>query len=409
MTLLLESKPAGDFLDLLRMLRLRWAKTIYKLRRLISGDTRPHLLVVVPWLPIGGAEIILADILTHLAADWRLTIVTTERDAHRMEPSFKVITPEIYHLPNFLDPQLWQEFIIALIESRGTTAVLSSGSKFFYDSLKSIKSQIPAIETLDILHNDQGHLAYALTNTRYIDRHIAVSERIGRSLKDGGVDPQSIVVIPNGVDFERLFAPDLVAAADARSDFGIAADAFVIGFVGRMSPEKRPLAFLDVAAPILAAHPTARLLVVGDGPLAESFTAAARAESIANRLHHVRRLEHGSMPKFYAACDIVVLTSKIEGAPLSVLEALAMGCPVAVTDAGDLRRIITDGVNGFIASVDSPADLTSHVATLALDREKLAKMRTAARQTIVEKGFSAERMLNTYKQLLGSPRRRAAT
>ncbi len=400
MTLFRESKAVGD-LDLLQMLRLRWVKTIYALRRII-GDTRAHLLVVVPWLPIGGAEVLLADIMTHIAADWRLTIVTTERDTHRMEATFKAITPEIYHLPNFLDPQHWHEFIVALIESRDTTAVLSSGSKFFYDSLKSIKSQFPAVKILDILHNDfnKSHLASAIANTRYIDSHIVVSERIGRSLKRSGADPKSIVVIPNGVDFEYLFAPNLATAADARAGFGIATDAFVIGYVGRMSPEKRPLAVLNVAAPLLVTHPTARLLVVGDGPLAESFVAEARAEGIASQLHYFSYREHRSMPRFYAACDIIVLTSEIEGMPLAVLEALAMGCPVAVTDTGDLQRIVTDGVNGFIANVRSPADLTPRIAKLVLDREKLANMRAAARQSILEKNFSSDRMLNAYKELL---------
>jgi|GEM_PF-7083730 len=55
-----------------------------------------------------------------------------------------------------------------------------------------------------------------------------------------------------------------------------------------------------------------------------------------------------------------------------------MGCPVAVTDTGDLQRIVTDGVNGFIANVRSPADLTPRIAKLVFDREKLANMRVAA-------------------------------
>ena len=77
-----------------------------------------------------------------------------------------------------------------------------------------------------------------------------------------------------------------------------------------------------------------------------------------------------------------------------------MGCPVAVTDTGDLQRIVTDGVNGFIANVRSPADLTPRIAKLVFDREKLANMRAAARQSILEKNFSSDRMLNAYKELL---------
>jgi len=367
-----------------------------------DADLRPHLLVLVPWLPIGGAEVLLADILDSLKAEWRLSIVTTERGDQALAPAFAAITPEIYHLPNLLSRRHWFDFVTALMASRDSRAILSSGSRFLYANLERIKTRFPAILSYDIVHNDapKGHLASALRARLHIDRLIAVNESIGRSLTRGGAGSGTVAVIPNGVDYQGVFNPQRVHHHAARGRFDIEDGAFVIGFVGRMSEEKRPLAFLAVAAPILAAHSHVRLLVLGDGRMTKAFRAAARTAGIADRLHHLPRLDRAAMPQFYAACSIMVLPSRIEGTPLTMLEALAMGCPVAATDVGDTALIIREGINGFIAPVSIPEALTQRVAGLVGDEAALERMRAAARQSIIDTGRSADAMLAAYRALL---------
>lgn len=366
------------------------------------ADLRPHLLVLVPWLPIGGAEVLLADILGSLEAEWRLSIVTTEPGDHALAPAFAAITTEIYHLPDLLDRRHWFEFVAALMASRDSKAILSSGSRFLYKNLKRIKARFPAIRSYDILHNDapKAHLGSALRAGLHIDRLIAVNERIGRSLTGGGARPGTVAVIPNGVDYEGVFNPQGIDRAAARQRFGIEEGGFVIGFVGRMSEEKRPLAFLAVAAPILAAHPHVRLLVLGDGPMTKAFGDAAGAAGIASRLHHLPRLDRAAMPQFYAACSILVMSSRIEGTPLAMLEALAMGCPVATTDVGDAALIIREGINGFIVPVAAPEALTPRIAGLVGDPAALERMRVAARQSVLDTGRSADAMLAAYRALV---------
>lgn len=366
------------------------------------GDLRPHLLVLVPWLPMGGAEVLLADILDSLKAEWRLSIITTKPGDHALASVFAAITPEIYHLPDLLDRRHWFEFVAALLASRDSKAILSSGSRFLYKNVKRIKARFPAIQSYDILHNDapKAHLASALRRRRHIDRLIAVNERIGLALAEGGADPKTVTVIPNGVDYAGLFNPQRVDRHAARRRFGMEDGAFVIGFVGRMSEEKRPLAFLALAAPVLAAHPDVRLLVLGDGPMTDVFLETARIAGIAGRLHHLPRLDRAETPRFYAACSILVLTSRIEGSPLAMLEALAMNCPVAATDVGDAANIIREGINGFIAPVAAPEALTPRIEGLVGDEAALERMRAAARQSIIDTGRSADAMLAAYRALI---------
>ncbi|TPJ48630.1 glycosyltransferase family 4 protein [Mesorhizobium sp. B2-7-1] len=366
------------------------------------GDLRPHLLVLVPWLPMGGAEVLLADILDSLKAEWRLSIVTTETGDQALAPAFAAITTEIYHLPDLVERRHWFEFVAALMASRDSKAILSSGSRFLYKNLKRIKARFPAILSYDILHNDapKAHLASALRARLHIHRLIAVNERIGRSLARGGASPGTVVVIPNGVDYEGVFNPQGVDLGAARRRFGIGDGTFVIGFVGRMSEEKRPLAFLAVVAPILAAHANVRVLVLGDGKMKTAFRDAARAAGIADRVHHLPRVDRAAMPQFYAACGILVMSSRIEGTPLVMLEALAMGCPVATTDVGDAALVIREGINGFIVPVAAPEALTPRIAGLVGDEAALERMRAAARQSIVDTGRSADAMLAAYRALM---------
>jgi len=368
-------------------------------------DARPHLLVMAPWLAIGGAEALLAEILNNLKTDWRLSIVTTEPGDQPLTPVFLAITPEVYHLPNFLDRRHWLEFVAALLASRGTSAILSSGSPFLYANLAEIKSRFRGLTSYDIVHNDaaEGHLASALDARSSIDHFIAVSESIGRSLVQSGARAEAVAVIPNGIDYAAVFNPQRIERDAARARYGIEDGSFVIGFAGRMSEEKNPLAFLAVAAPILAAHREARLLVVGDGPMTATFRRAARRAGVTDRLHYVPSLDRLAMPEFYAACSILVMVSRFEGTPLAMLEALAMGCPVAATDVGDVALMIREDVNGFIAPTSTPEALTPRIARLVADQAALTRMRIAARRSIVEAGRSADAMLSAYRALISQP------
>ena len=113
-----------------------------------GGARTPHMLVIVPWLPFGGgAEMLLLDILSGIARHWTLSIVTTIHAKHDMADEFAKLTPEIYHLDQFLPEHAWLDFITMLIRTRGTSAVLSSGSSFFFDAARELKRRYPALDS----------------------------------------------------------------------------------------------------------------------------------------------------------------------------------------------------------------------------------------------------------------------
>ena len=120
--------------------------------------------------------------------------------------------------------------------------------------------------------------------------------------------------------------------SDARERLGIDPSVLVVGSLTRLSPQKAPLDFVDVAALVLAEEPGVHFCIAGDGPLAEATTARIRARGIEDGVTLLGARSDG--PEVVAAFDIFALTSLWEGLPICYLEAMAMGKPVVGTDAG---------------------------------------------------------------------------
>lgn len=171
----------------------------------------------------------------------------------------------------------------------------------------------------------------------FSDATIAVSDVVRQRLVGWGLPPGKIVTIPNGVDPAALaFDPD--ARARVRAEFGIAPDAYVIGCLGRLDPNKRVDLVMEAAAGMLAEGCT--MLVVGRGDDHDRLAAAADRLGIAERV-----IFAGYQPDSAAmlsAIDCCVAASVQETFGLSVLEALATGLPVLYTTCPALDGIETD-------------------------------------------------------------------
>jgi glycosyltransferase involved in cell wall biosynthesis len=178
----------------------------------------------------------------------------------------------------------------------------------------------------------------------------------------GPLVPSPAYVVRNGVDTD-LFRPGA-----ARGALRPAGAGKVIGFAGRLVPQKRPQDFLAMAARIAARHPDARFLVAGDG------SRRARYEQLAAKLglgNHVQFLGMvGDMRSFYASCDLLVLPSRSEGCPNIVLEAMAMRLPVIASDTTATREVVGHLRDGFLFPVGD-IDTLSETVELALSAPDL--------------------------------------
>jgi glycosyltransferase involved in cell wall biosynthesis len=357
---------------------------------------RPHCLVIVPWLPIGGSEVVLLDVLSRLAKDWRVSIVTTLPNQHAMRALFAPVAQDILHAGDLLDADRLVAVIAALAQSEGSSAVLTSNSSLAYERASELKARLPRLSFIDILHNHlaEGHIRNATRYSAAFRTHVAVSSKVRDSLIARGVRADRVRLIPNGIDTD-LFQP-----ADDRvqlkADAGAAEGEILLGFVGRLSGEKRPGKFLDVVSRLSGKLPT-KAVMIGDGDELPDLQKRIVSERLPVRI--ISKVDRGNLPRLYAAFDMLVMTSSIEGMPLVMLEALACGTPVASTRVGDVDRIIRDGANGFLASVDRVEVLAEDIRGAAKDG-RLAAMRAQARESLMTSGMTREAMLSGYVEVL---------
>lgn len=172
-------------------------------------------------------------------------------------------------------------------------------------------------------------------------RIVCAAERSRQVHESIGYAPDRMLVIPNGFDLERFYVP-ISEASRLRADLGLDETALIIGFVGRFSSLKGLDFFVEAAALILQCHPNAFFLLVGrelDAGNEELMAWIAQTDAPD---HFCLLGERSDVPTCLAAMDIFCLSSRTEGFPNVVGEAMLMGLPCVVTDVGDAAFLLGD-------------------------------------------------------------------
>ncbi len=183
---------------------------------------------------------------------------------------------------------------------------------------------------------------------------------------------------------------------------------FVVGFSGRLRHEKGPLIFLETARRLLAADASLRFAVAGTGPQEAEAKAMAAGSELAGKVAFHGRLDPEGMRVFYRGLDCLLSPSLTEGLPNTLLEAMAMGTPVAATAVGGVPDLVRDGENGLLRPSGDVSGLAGAVARLKADPGLARRLAENARAT-VERDFSfaerTKRLMALYEGLISGRRR----
>lgn len=209
-----------------------------------------------------------------------------------------------------------------------------------------------------------------------------------------GFPANKIIAIANGVDTARFTPGDKTAA---RRALGLPADALCLGIVGRFGSYKRHSQLLDAFEQIAPHFTTVQLLIVGGGGSEEeAITQRAQAGSSPARIH---LLGFQSDPRTcYQALDLLVIPSINEGLSNAALEAMACGVPALARAGCGHEQIITDGVDGWIAPLESAASLAARLSEILAEPPRLVDFGRNARKKVAAQ-FSLESMITAYEQL----------
>jgi len=186
---------------------------------------------------------------------------------------------------------------------------------------------------------------------------------------------------------------------EKKRGLGINNDDPVIGMISCLKPQKAPLDYIKVCMDVYNKIPGINFLLIGDGVLRKKCKSELSRLSLNGRFIFTgwRR----DISELLDIIDIVVLTSKWEGQPIAIIEALSKGKPIVATDAGGIRELVKDGVTGYITKPGQCSDTADSILRILKDRNSLFKMSQEAAKSI-DDSFDIKVMAHNMDDLYGS-------
>jgi glycosyltransferase involved in cell wall biosynthesis len=212
------------------------------------------------------------------------------------------------------------------------------------------------------------------------DRAIAVSRSTREFLVRDRFVPQARVrLIWNGAPLDEFAPVGRERALRLRHALGIGEDAPLVGTVGRLNAQKGHRFLIDAAARLLARRPQTRVLIVGDGDLMDDLRQQAAALGIAGSV--VFAGHRTDVPDVLGALDVFCISSRYEGTPLALFEAMAAGCAIVSTAVDGCREVLEEGVTGLLVPPENAEALAAALERALADsalREGLGRAALAA-------------------------------
>ncbi len=366
----------------------------------VVGGVTAHVLSLVPYLAQHGMEVEIASVGAgvgaELAAARGIPTQVVPKNGRgdvlailRLARLFRRLRPSLVH-----------------------THTLSSN---FYGRsaarLAGVPCQVTTVHSLmeELLGYDARHglgnrllLRYNQRLSRTADRLVAVSDRVRAWLLEWGSPAARVQVIRCGIDLNWRGSRDADRHA-ARKAWGLSDDHWVIGNVARAHAVKDQAMLLTAAAPLLRDDPSARLVIVGDGPERPRLLARAKAEGVADRV-----LLPGAVPdakRLATGFDVFALSSRVEGIPLAMLEAMAVSVPVVVTDVGGVSEVVTDEVSGLLVPAGSAEELRAALLRVRAEPRLASRLGAAGRLFVDEQydvRVTSDRLAALYREVLAA-------
>jgi len=257
---------------------------------------------------------------------------------------------------------------------------------------------IPVISVFHSTRQERWRTAIDRLTLPLTAKYVVVSEDGAKFAKEAlSVDDCRLVVIANGVDAKSFQSPAR-SREQVRHELGMNGQATVVGCVARFHPQKdhRTLVQAFKRAHMANARQELKLLLVGTG--AEMTAIRQLVEKLGLREHVTFTGFRRDLPELYAAMDVYAQTSRHEGLPTSILEAMSAGLPIAATGAPGITSVLRDGENALLAPVGEVKAVADRITRLVQEPELAGRLSaTAKRQAETE--YSLETCMDAYYNL----------
>jgi glycosyltransferase involved in cell wall biosynthesis len=229
------------------------------------------------------------------------------------------------------------------------------------------------------------------------DADIAVSVEVHETVWRRLQDRTEIVV--HGVLLEKV-RRELGTREETRAELGLLPDEVVVGTIANFRRQKDYPNLLATARLLLDRGWPGRIVAVGQGPMEEEMRALHDRLDLGDRVLLLGRRDDAV--RVLAACDVFTMASDNEGLPVALMEALALGLPVAATAVGGIPEAVTDGVEGLLVAPKDPEALAAAITAITEDPSRRAAMADAARRAgeRFDIRIAARRMEDLYRELV---------
>jgi glycosyltransferase involved in cell wall biosynthesis len=204
-------------------------------------------------------------------------------------------------------------------------------------------------------------IALHMGGSRRVRRIACVAQSIAKLYMRAGTPPAKLDVIPNGLP--PYAAPPRQVAAP------------LVGFVGRLDAEKGPDLFLDAVLPLCRQRPELQAVLLGEGRKTAALRARIDAAGLDGRIHLAGY--QNDMAAWFARISVLALSSRAEGTPMVLLEAMRAGTPIVAFAVGGVPDMIEDGVNGLLAAPGDTEALSARIERLLADPQLAGHLASA--------------------------------
>lgn len=235
-----------------------------------------------------------------------------------------------------------------------------------------------------------------LVTLRFFTRIVTVSEAVREQVLRAGHPPEYVITLHDAVD-TTIFSPDRARGTTRlRDELGCDTKQLLICAVGRLSPEKGHSILLTAFQQVVAVIPSARLILVGDGPLRASLRTQAASCGLGDHVIFVGYRD--DVESFIAASDLVVMPSLREGFGDPVIEAMALCKPVIASRVGGMVEIVRDGDTGLLVPPEDSDSLAWAIITLLKNPQVRTRMGLQGRQVVLQE-FTVEQLADSLATL----------
>jgi glycosyltransferase involved in cell wall biosynthesis len=355
-----------------------------------SAQTAPLVAHIFPTFAVGGAQVRFASLANHFGPDFRHLIVALDGNLAcraRLNPELDAWFPEVAAPKRAMLSNAWHFRGLLRRWQPDVLVTCNWGAiEFALANLWPVAHHIHVVDGFGPEEQSAQIIRRNLARRLVLARSMVVlpSRTLVRiATQTWKLHPSRVRYVPNGIDLGRFSAP-----CPARDGMP------VIGTVAALRAEKN-LARLLRAFATAAVEQPARLVIVGDGAERAALTALAGSLGVADRVTFTGHRD--DTPALYAGFDLFALSSNTEQMPLSVIEAMASGLPVAATDVGDIRAMLAEANGPFVGALDD-AVLAGSLSALLRDPTLRARV-GAANQAKARRDFDQAAMFDIYRSL----------